>query len=93
MRLIDAEFLTELIAIRVEPDKPELVNETFLLIVYLLKAMPTIDAEPVVRCEDCENWKKTEIDWGICLDSADAYHEPMRRYDDFCSYGDREDGE
>lgn len=59
----------------------------------VLDAAPTVDAVPVVRCEDCENRKKTEIDWGICLDSADAYHEPMRRYDDFCSYGERKDGE
>lgn len=42
-----------------------------------IKSMPTIDAVPVVRCEDCKYW-----DYGAC------YRLELSRPDDFCSYGE-----
>ena len=47
---------------------------------------PTIDAVPVVRCKDCKNYG----DEYFCpLLSLADYTDP----NDFCSYGERKDGE
>ena len=55
-------------------------------IIQVIKYAPTIDAVPVVRCKDC----KFQGDEDDCpLLSLSAYTEP----DDFCSYGERKDGE
>lgn len=59
---------------------------------YTVKEMPTVDAVPVVRCEDCK--------WCRCYDKLLRKYECTRflgsmqvREDDFCSYGKRKDGE
>lgn len=52
---------------------------------------PTVDAVEVVRCKDCKRWERhTEVnrDYGGCR----RYNSTMR-YDDFCSYGERKDGD
>ena len=49
------------------------------------------DFLPVVRCKDCKRWERhTEVnrDYGGCR----RYNSTMR-YDDFCSYGERKDGD
>jgi hypothetical protein len=48
---------------------------------------PTVDAEPVVRCKDCEYFDSREIT-GYCYLSEDIW-----KPNDFCSYGKRRDGE
>lgn len=59
----------------------------------LLEDTPTADVEEVIRCKDCKYAKKSKTVLGIqdyeclktditCLDA-----------DDFCSYGERKDGE
>ena len=51
-----------------------------------LKAAPTIDAVPVVRCKDCIDYEPelgTNLGWcPVCSF--------VRWDDDFCSYGERE---
>ena len=53
----------------------------------------TIDAVPVVRCEDCIHWYDKE---GVCLKiysdgAVSPYAWQDRNPDDFCSYGERKD--
>lgn len=60
-----------------------------------LNALPTIDAVPVVRCKDCDYGKvpfspELKEEYVSCT----FYRcEPMMKKDDFCSYGERKDGE
>ena len=54
---------------------------------------PTIDAVPVVRCKDCKHY-----DMGVCLkiySDGNMHTEAWQRRkpDDFCSYGERKDGD
>lgn len=57
----------------------------------LIEKAPTVDAVPVVRCQDCKYWQ----------DNNDGYpHEECRwghgetpDANDFCSYGERKDGD
>lgn len=61
-----------------------------------LNAMPTIDAVPVVRCRDCKRCykhttKRYKQPMWICMRlDMDRF---AVRPDDFCSYGERKDGE
>lgn len=58
---------------------------------FLLDNIPAADVAPVVRCKDCKYWQ----------DNNDGYpHEECRwghgetpDADDFCSYGERKDGD
>ena len=47
---------------------------------YDIEAAPTVDAVPVVRCRDCRKFKT----YGCRMVASG--------YDDFCSYGEREEG-
>lgn len=47
----------------------------------LIADTPTVDAVPVVRCRDCRKFKT----YGCRMVASG--------YDDFCSYGERKDGE
>lgn len=54
---------------------------------------PTVDAVEVVRCKDCKHY-----DMGVCLKiysdgNVHAAAWQSRRPDDFCSYGERKDGD
>ena len=46
---------------------------------------PTVDAVKVVRCRDCKHYNE-----GFCV-GYHAHHDIMP--DDFCSYGERKDGD
>lgn len=77
MRLIDADDLLKWL------DEWWGVGETWIETAVLadhIHAMPTIDAEPVVRCKDCKHW-----------DFGDCYRQELTRPDDFCSYGERKE--
>lgn len=54
---------------------------------------PTVDAVPVVRCRDCLYWQKSSLFRGhtVCRYVLDC--SVVRREDDFCSRGERKDGE
>ena len=84
-------------------DKDALINELHIIPIDLgyrevedIKAfvenMPTIEAEEVVRCKDCEWWdRKNEHDgWCHCNEND---REGCWQADDYCSWGERrEDG-
>ena len=42
----------------------------------------------VVRCKDCKHWSM-----GYCNHFAYYGYEPITQEDDFCSYGERREGE
>lgn len=57
----------------------------------ILRAIPTVDAEVVVRCKDCKHY-----DMGVCLKiySDGNVHSAAwqkRKPEDFCSYGEQRD--
>lgn len=72
MRLIDADALCE-----------GLVSNHPVAIAA--KCAPTIDAEPVIRCNMCKYY---EADTGFCY-----YHDHGMDWDGFCSRGAKMDGE
>lgn len=87
MRLIDADIL--------EPhEQLESMGNgkyEFVEVVYKddIDDVPTIDAIPVVRCGECKYWKEGKC-WNMKgLNKTDG----IVNADDFCSYGEREDGE
>lgn len=47
------------------------------------------DVVPVVRCKDCKSWNRYEPD---SVSGRCGFLCKMRMYDDFCSYGERGDG-
>lgn len=53
---------------------------------------PAADVAPVVRCEDCQNWKRnvglTDSPNGHCFE-----HDIDTNGRDFCSYGERKDND
>ena len=58
-------------------------------VIMMIKTAPTVDAAPVVRCRECKWWQEDD-DIGHCdnPDGLDNY----AKHDDFCSYGEREEG-
>ena len=52
---------------------------------------PTVDAVEVVRCKDCKKWLKLEPSGTNCRVCADSTR--IRLPYDFCSYGERREGE
>ena len=80
-RLIDANALKR--TIRMESWKQETMLQLALdYIDIIIDEMPTVDAVEVVRCKDCKYHHY------ICLSGF-----LDRKYDDFCSYGERREGE
>ena len=88
-RLIDADRAMEIVRDQgvAYPNAYHLTNYATLI----LQEAPTVDAVSVVRCKDCKRWERhTEVnrDYGGCR----RYSSTMR-YDDFCSHGERKDGD
>lgn len=57
------------------------------LLRYLIDAEP-VDAVPVVRCKDCDHGININ-DMIACTEFREVIHKP----EDFCSYGERKDGD
>lgn len=89
MRLIDVDELVRTIdELREGAGFYRPIYEGFLKAV---KNRSTIDAVPVVRCRECQSFQADEIaapETGTCWNC-----EMVRQFDDFCSYGERKDGE
>lgn len=93
MRLIDADALIEEHCKGCHKDiqdgcKTDPVCATLMW----FEDAPTIDAVPVVRCKDCEHWNEDALacdtlPWVNSSEHANWYA------DDFCSYGERKEGE
>lgn len=86
MRLIDADAMRQ---DWLENGENEYVYDTNAFL-DSIDEQPTIDAVPVVRCKDCKNLERSE-DGSIYL----CLHKMLGRIrqDDFCSYGERKDGD
>lgn len=54
-----------------------------------ISEIPAADVVPVVRCKDCKHYKPEEYECGCDFGGG----LPYVKADDFCSYGDRMDGE
>jgi hypothetical protein len=98
MRLIDADNVRDLFDAEFkETRKMILAGEThldnlaegFVEADRVIRAMPTVDAEVVVRCKGCKHY-----DMGVCLkiysdSNAQSAAWQKRKPEDFCSYGER----
>lgn len=62
------------------------VSDEDLLALDEIRRAPTVDAVVVVRCKNCRSYNKPKMGW--CEVHLDREHP-----DDFCSYGERKDGE
>ena len=84
MRLIDAD--EAIIDFGFEWDDIPPTREEF---VHFLKKQKTVDAVPVVRCRDCKYHKDTSVRENK---HCSLTGNPVE-YDDFCSYGERKEGD
>lgn len=61
-------------------------------VVRRLHEVPAADVAPVVRCKDCQHWKRnaglTDSPNGHCFE-----HDIDTNGRDFCSYGERKDND
>ena len=83
-RLIDAEVFSEHLERMARTAYPNLFPGLFEAAEYA-KDFLTVDAVEVVRCKDCKHCNE-----GFCV-GYHAHHDIMP--DDFCSYGERKDGD
>ena len=94
-RLIDADALMDVIReheYRLATKQGSIDYGMFTLgIQQAVDEQPTVDAVPVVRCKDCKHY---EIHKPKVLENCErnGYIIPMKP-DDFCSYGERKDGD
>lgn len=97
MRLIDADkfdaVMGNIFDHLYESGKADLAG-TLAAFMDMVKRQPTIDAVPVVRCRDCRHYRKNELGVMLCYNDFwnDAYA-VHTNLDDFCSYGERKDGD
>ena len=91
-RLIDADRALEIVRDQgiAHPNAYHLTNYATLV----LREAPTVDAVPVVRCRDCKHW---DSETWFCDNHSTFWHHGldwnMFSEDDFCSYGERKDGD
>ena len=92
MRLIDAD-IADVVIIYDKSNELTPVSEVREYIKRqkaFLDKFPTIDAVPVVRCEKCKHFKRNLENDTYCS-SVNGLTDPEE--DDFCSYGERKDGD
>lgn len=104
MRLIDADQMAVdeseaymSAQVQITDDLKWLVNfAAHSKIQKLIADTPTVDAVPVVRCKDCK-WfaDNNDGEWFGCwlFQTIQIIPEDAPKPDDFCSYGERKDGE
>lgn len=89
--LFDAEFKETRKLILAGETHLDNLAEGFTEADRVIREMPTVDAEVVVRCKDCKHYGM-----GVCLKiysdgNVHAAAWQKRKPDDFCSYGERKD--
>ena len=87
MRLIDAKA-AEKVAKELCANNPCLMG----LVLRIIRKIPTIEAEPIVRCKDCKwYYEKGALCnyWADVCEHAEVY--PQISPIDFCSRGERKD--
>lgn len=82
MRSIDADALEKYLLER--GFYPALVKAA-------IKNAPSVDAESVIRCKDCECWQ--DNNGGYPNEECRWREDETPDADDFCSYGKRKDGD
>ena len=86
MRPIDADALLK----NWERDRGMMLDADYFI--FTTVHAPTIDAVPVIRCEDCKNW----TEWGSRTGSCQRSDSVMwlgTDATDFCSFAERKDDE
>lgn len=104
MRLIDADEALRLFGEEYEETKELIHNgetqldnlaEGFTEADHIIKyVLPTVDAVPAVRCRGCKHCKEATDHEGrgfFCAIWGRGWHRVQP--DDFCSYGERKDGD
>ena len=63
----------------------------------MVMSAPTVDAVEVVRCKDCKyayiNSFSAASGVAVCKKWSNEAETAIRQHDDFCSYGERREGE
>lgn len=88
MRLIDADWvLGHLKPYEPSDEEWSVTGGTALRLIHnAIDNAPTVDAVVVTRCKNCRSYNKPKTGW--CEVHLDCEHP-----DDFCSYGERKDGD
>ena len=97
-RLIDANALLELVQFRLPIDNQnaEVIAGCVNITRRLIENAPTVDAVEVVRCKDCKHCIPDENligGYGDCNRFERDNDNSVVYEDDFCSYGERREGE
>ena len=90
-RLVDANKLIDFIDVGHLRHPGELCYSEVDVANILLHA-PTVDAVPVIRCRECKHFKIGEDNVYYCRRDKLGRGIFMRK-SDFCSYGERKDGD
>jgi hypothetical protein len=90
MRLIDADALIENLTMLAKCEDDFRAN-VVLGVVSTVRNTKTIDAVPVVRCKDCKHGSLFCEGKQLIECTLDDYE--LVNSDDFCSYGERKDGD
>ena len=92
-RLIDADRAIEIVRDKgiAHPNAYHLTNYTTLI----LQEAPTVDAVEIVRCKDCKHYmpQKKSAHWENRANYCNRIVTIKTRPYDFCSYGERKDGD
>ena len=97
LRIIDAKVFAEHLERMARTAYPNLFPGLFEAAEYA-KDFPTVDAVEVVRCRDCKDWKQSGNKAGNSVSDMEyigvcKFTNCCRRESDFCSYGERKDGD
>ena len=92
-RLIEADTLHRKVKMETNPyGKPTIDYDSGVKVLEWIEQAPTVDAVPVVRCRDCKHWHKDTVFCGY-MSYGEASERVIWYADDFCSYGERKDGD
>lgn len=96
-RLIDAKAGKKVFSAIAQPAEYKGVIHMVVPISEIDK-LPTVDAVEVVRCRECMHWKPTGSKAGNSFSDMEyiggcEFTNYCRRESDFCSYGERKDGD
>ena len=94
MRLIDADAIIDFIDMDSTWDPLETCFSE-RDVVDMLESAPTVDAVEIVRCRDCKHYRpqKKSAHWENRANYCNRIVTIKTRPYDFCSYGERKDGD
>ena len=93
VRLIDANEAVRLLRGKCVAKYPSSFLMGILASATEIEQSPTVDAVEVVRCKDCKRWDRFCDTYGACKTGQCFLHNTRMGEDDFCSYGERREGE